>query len=327
MACVSDVRATVTTMYGLMYGGKNDMKAKQVGQYKKDLDKFYTSDRVVKIVLDELFAVLKNAGVDPAKCRFLEPCAGDGQFLSGLKGLGVTSVQSFDIEPERDEIIKSDFLKLGLPDIRDYITVGNPPFGYKGKLAASFINRCSEWGDIIAFVLPIQFRRFNIQKQVCDDLKLIFSSSNLDRDSFIFDGKKYHVNSLFQIWVNRINPAFSSLPDLRLLKPLPNRHMDFKTFTHNNTKESLKYFNKFEYKWDFAVVRQGYYDYEHRITDPNELIKNRQYLFVKYVNDISRLVFDHIDFMKLSRTNTSTPGFSNTDLVREYIEIKERIRP
>lgn len=291
----------------------------------KDLDKFYTSDRVVKILLDELFTVLKNAGVDPAKCRFLEPSAGDGQFLRGLKDFGASCFDAFDIEPESDQIIKSNFLELQPPAVRDYITVGNPPFGHKGKLAASFINRCAEWGDVVAFVLPVQFRRFNLQKQVSSDLKLVYSSGDLDRDSFLFGGRKYHINALFQVWVNRVNPAFADVPDLRLLKPLPNRHADFVTFTHNNTKESLKYFNKSEYEWDFAVVRQGYYDYDQRITDPNELIKNRQYLFVKYVSDISRLVFDHIDFMKISRTNTSTPGFSNTDLVSEYVRVKDQI--
>lgn len=302
----------------------NDSK-NDVLQKKKDLDKFYTGKNIVNLVIENSIKFLSKAGIDITNYKFLEPCAGNGSFLDGLKDFGITDVESFDIEPEREDIIKADFLELDLPKTNNYITIGNPPFGYKGKLAASFINRSSEWGDVVIFVLPIQFRRFNIQKQVYSNLKLVYSSSNLEKNSFLFDSKKYHVNSLYQIWVNRLNPFFTNLTDLRLLKSLPNRHKDFKTFLHNNTKETLKYFNKNEYQWDFAVVRQGYYDYNEKIIDPRLLIPNRQYLFVKYVEDISKKVFEEIDFVYLSKSNTSIPGFSNTDLVSLYIKTKEEL--
>ena len=110
-----------------------------------------------------------------------------------------------------------------------------------------------------------------------------------------------------------------------MYKPVPNKHPDFLLYIHNNTTETLKYFDKKKYEWDFAVCRQGFYDYSRRITNPSELKSNVQYLFVKYVNPISKDVFKKIDFEKLSKTNTSILGYSNTDVVAEYIRIKKEM--
>ena len=47
-----------------------------------------------------------------------------------------------------------------------------------------------------------------------------------------------------------------------------------------------------------------------------------EYLFVKFESEISKEIFNKIDFTKLSKVNTSVPGFSNTDLVAEYTKVK-----
>ncbi len=70
-----------------------------------------------------------------------------------------------------------------------------------------------------------------------------------------------------------------NLKDERIIAPPKIRHNDFITYIHNNTPHTLKYFNKEKYQWDFAVVRQGFYDYNEKITNANLLIKNRQYFF------------------------------------------------
>ena len=88
-------------------------------------------------------------------------------------------------------------------------------------------------------------------------------------------------------------------------------------------KEILKYFDKKKYEWDFAIHRQGFYDYSKKIFNPEELIKNRQYLFVKYVNPISKEIFKILDFEKLSNLNTVIKGYSNSNVVAEYEKIKK----
>ncbi|QBF34609.1 hypothetical protein EG856_01570 [Mycoplasmopsis phocirhinis] len=87
-------------------------------------------------------------------------------------------------------------------------------------------------------------------------------------------------------------------------------------------KPGKKYFDKDKYQWDFAVVRQGYYNYDEKISNPELLISNRQYIFIKYIENCSKEILNKINFTKLSNTNTTIKGFSNTDLVAEYIRLK-----
>lgn len=305
------------------FSSKGIKKTKDSNNKSKQLDKFYTIPEVVNGVISFLLALFEKNRMDIKNFTFMEPCAGSGAFIDGLR-LMIPDAEyiAFDINPERSDIEQADFLKLPPIFSQNRITIGNPPFGYKGSLASAFINKSSEWGPIVVFVLPIQFRRFNIQKKVFNNLKLIYSSTNLPKNSFILDGKPYNVNCLFQIWVDKFSGMFQKMEDLRLLEPLPNKHEDFQLYIHNNTVETLKFFDKKEYRWDFAVSRQGFYDYNQRITNPDDLKPHVQYLFVKYINPISKLVFDKMDFDKLSHANTSILGFSNTDVVAEYIKIK-----
>lgn len=50
---------------------------------------------------------------------------------------------------------------------------------------------------------------------------------------------------------------------------------------YNNTPEARKYFDKKKYKWDFAVVRQGFYDYKSIIVKETELNPKVQYIFFR----------------------------------------------
>ncbi|WP_051622805.1 SAM-dependent methyltransferase [Mycoplasmopsis primatum] len=302
-------------------------KIKDSNNYNKELDKFYTAPVIVDKVINHIKELLNEHNLNINNFNFIEPSAGAGAFIDGLKkNFDNPNIVAFDIHPEGKNIIKADFLNLTPQYSNNNIIIGNPPFGYRGSLAADFINKGFEWGPIIVFILPIQFRRYNIQKKINANLKLISSTENLPKNSFILSNSPYNVNCLIQVWVNKKYSALSDEADLRLYQPLPNKHEDFKLFIHNNTAETLKYFNKDKYMWDFAVARQGYYDYNHKITDPKELIKNVQYLFVKYESIISPKIFEKIDFKKLSNVNTSVPGFSNTDLVKEYVKIKNKFK-
>ncbi len=310
----------------MTYSSKGKKRVKDSNNRTKALDKYYTSPAVVRMVLEKLIAMLEAEGLDPAEYSYLEPCAGAAAFLDGLKdALPVADYQAFDIVPEDRRIKKTDFLKLKPRYSDQRIVIGNPPFGYKGGQAAAFINRCAEWAPVIAFVLPIQFRRYNMQKQIASDLKLIYSSDNLPKDAFTLEDRPYHVNSLFQIWVGEGSPLYEAHQDLRLTEPPPKKHEDFRLFIHNNTVRTLKYFDKDHYAWDFAVTRQGFYDYSERITDPAQLKPHVQYLFVKYINPRAREVFERLDFVNLARVNTSVLGFSNTDVVAAYTRLKAEL--
>jgi hypothetical protein len=309
------------------YSSKGGKRIKDSNNYDKELDKFYTNPDVVDKVIGILKELFEKYNLNINEFNFIEPSAGSGAFVEGIKrNFDNPNIKAYDIDPEGENIEKADFLAITPIYSNKNIIIGNPPFGYKGSLAADFINKSSEWAPIIAFVLPIQYRRYNIQKRIYDNLKIVKSTKNLPKNSFTLSGAPYNVNCLIQIWVDKFSGYFLDEEDLRLYKPLPNKHEDFKLFIHNNTVGTLKYFNKDEYKWDFAVARQGYYDYNNKITNPEELQEHVQYLFVKYESEISKKIFEKIDFEKLSKVNTSIPGFSNTDLVKEYVKVKNELK-
>ncbi len=161
-------------------------------------------------------------------------------------------------------------------------------------------------------ILPNIFNRYSVQKNIHKSAKLILSKY-LQENSFISNDKEYKVKCVFQIWTTE--PSFINK---RILVPPEIRHEDFQTWIHNNTKATLKYFDKEKYGWDFAVHRQGFYNFSEKIMDPNQLIINRQYFFVKAKNKKVMKIINKINFDKLSKTNTQVPGFSTSDFLKEY---------
>ncbi len=288
---------------------------------KSELDQFYTSPQVVKNFLD----IIKQYNFITDKTIFIEPSAGDGKFLDELQRRYKNKILAFDIQKNHKLVKEQDFLTTDIKYSKNNLTIGNPPFGKKAKLAIEFINHSSQTSDIICFVLPIQFRRWNVQKQINPNLKLIYSSEDLPKNSFLVNNKPADVNCCLQIWISKNIDKENKYQDLRISEPPANTHEDFKLFIYNNTLTARKYFDKEKYQWDFAVVRQGFYDYNEKITNPEHLNPKRQYLFVKYINPCAKQIFNQIDFAKLSNTNTTVKGFSNTDLVAEYIKIKNKL--
>lgn len=281
-----------------------------------DLDQYYTKSNVSEKCIKTLKSFFNNEFWENK--TFLEPSAGTGSFLNALhKNFNNVSVEAFDIDPKAQDIVKKDFLTLEI-DKKHLITIGNPPFGKRSATAIKFFNHAAKVSDIIAFIVPIQFEKYNVQKKLNSDFKLIYSKI-LDDNSFIHKDKDYNVRCCFQIWT-RLN---TNNPDLRIYTPPRTTHAKFEMFLYNNTPETLKYFDKSIYKWNFAVPRQGYYDYSLRIDDEKALQKNVQYIFFK---SDDKEVLDNlrrIDFEKLSQKNTTIPGFGKADIVSYYEEVFE----
>lgn len=279
------------------------------------LDQFYTNPKITDYlvhVIHKLF-ILKDY-------TFIEPSAGTGNFIDSLYKIGVdveNYVKAYDLEPKSNsQIIKADFLNINFSkdNFEKTITIGNPPFGKRGVLALKFLNKSLEHSSIVGMILPMTFNRYSMQKQINKNCQLIHSEE-LETNSFLVNDREYNIRTIFQIWINQNVKVFRS--DIRLKEPLKNKISSLETFIHNNTKQTLKYFNKEKYQWDFAIPRQGYYDYSKKITDEKELKKNVQYLFIKCNNPYLNKYLEKIDFVKLSKKNTLTLGFSNTDLIKE----------
>ncbi len=215
---------------------------------------------------------------------------------------------------------KKDYLLELIEFDKKRIIIGNPPFGHRGKLALDFLNKSLSEAPIVAFILPNLFKRYSIQKHIDKRAKLVLNA-DLEKNAFIFNERPYDVKCVFQIYMHK-NIALN-LKDERIIAPPKIRHNDFITYIHNNTPHTLKYFNKEKYQWDFAVVRQGFYDYNEKITNANLLIKNRQYFFIKAHSKEALRIIHKIDFNKLAHKNTQVLGFSTYDFVEEYCKLKE----
>lgn len=293
-----------------------------------NLDKFYTNPKICKELTKEFLSMFYSIRENLNDYTFVEPSAGSGNFIDAFQYYNVKNekILAFDLEPKNNtKILKEDFLKIDLKkyklDKTKTIIIGNPPFGNKGKLALEFLNKCLKFSNVVMFILPKTFKRYSLQSKVDNNSKLIYERE-LEDNSFLVDDRQYDVSCVVQIWVNKNVKKWSNLVDRRLKNKTQNLFADdLKLFIHNNTKETLKYFNKEKYGWDFAVCRQGYYDYNNKITNPKELRKNRQYLFVKCANWLKTFV-DKIDFEKLSNLNNTTiKGFSNSDFYNELYQI------
>lgn len=152
-------------------------------------DKFYTKQEVADKCVERLLSLVN---IDDR--IFLEPTAGNGIFLNSLKG---KQFEAYDILPEDDRIIKKDIFDFQ-PTNHNYITVGNPPFGKRSRLAIDIFNTVSNYLDVVAFILPVSFMKYGVQKLLNPNFKLI--DYFLPPYSFTDRDKEYDVNCVFQIW-------------------------------------------------------------------------------------------------------------------------------
>jgi len=297
------------------------MKKFNLTKLEKKLDQFYTKPEIAQKCFNFAKTVLQNIN----RFQFIEPSAGTGSFFNLLpnKYLQYNKKKyktrlGFDIDPKTVRIEKKNFLtdnldiNMLLPKAK-VVIIGNPPFGNRSKLAISFFNRATKYGDTIAFIVPLQFRKWSVQSKLNKEFKLI-KEMLLDKNSFTFNNKSYGVRCIFQIWT-RLNTQYKNI---RILTKPQTKHKDFEMWQYNNTPETFKYF---DYIWDFAVVRQGYYDYTKLITCKTKLNPKKQWIFFKAKNNVVLQRLKILDFVQLSKNNTVVPGFGKADVVKEYTKL------
>ncbi len=166
----------------------------------KDLDQFYTR-RPLAAYLYTVFCRF----IDPTHFLLLEPGAGKGAFLSVMPedSLG------FDPDPRYPGVLSADFLALPLaarvPQDTRVAVLGNPPFGRNASLAVRFFKHAACRADVIAFIVPLSFRKATIQNRLDRRFRLIHEET-LPRDAFVFRDQPYNVPAAFQIWQRQDEP-------------------------------------------------------------------------------------------------------------------------
>jgi len=116
------------------------------------LDQYFTKKELAESLFTKTQHIISQYEKKLNNYIWLEPSVGEGCFFDLLpenQRIGV------DIEPLRNDIVQSDYLKYKLPDEK-LIVIGNPPFGHRGVMALNFINH-SQKAEYVCFILPMFF--------------------------------------------------------------------------------------------------------------------------------------------------------------------------
>lgn len=166
---------------------------------EREKDQFYTPNKTSKYCIDKTFNILKSLSININDFYFIEPAAGDGSFSKLLPNNKTIAI---DIEPKYEGVIEKNFLKWKPSDYsKKYITIGNPPFGFRGNLALRFINHAGNFSDFVCFILPQLFNsngKGSCKKRV-KNLSLIHNEI-ISPNFYYPSGKDVKVNVVFQIW-------------------------------------------------------------------------------------------------------------------------------
>jgi predicted RNA methylase len=175
------------------------MTTKQIKGLKRNtIDKYYTKEIIVELCLHYIKQYIQINDND----LIIEPSAGNGAFISGIKLL-TNNYKFYDLEPENDEIIKQDYL-LFRNDNNDNNNkkihiIGNPPFGRQSSLVIKFIKKSCEFCNSISFILPKSFKKDSLKNRFPLNYHLIFEI-DLPEKSFLVNNVEYDVPCIFQIW-------------------------------------------------------------------------------------------------------------------------------
>lgn len=156
-------------------------------------DEFYTNDvlatHLVHITVNEI----------PDIGMFIEPSAGDGAFVKPILNLGYSLV-AYDINPKHPFIIKADFMEQSFEKFEfKTVSIGNPPFGFASNNAIKFFNKCAEFSDYVAFIVPRTFRKISVHNKLNKHFHLL-KEYPVPKNAFLLDGKPHDVPCVFQIW-------------------------------------------------------------------------------------------------------------------------------
>lgn len=262
----------------------------------KSLDKFYTSDVAARTFIDYIQKYVNLSDYD----NIIEPSAGAGALLKHLppRTIGV------DLMPEDNGemgIIQSDFFDYEYPTTGSTITIGNPPFGSRSKLAIDFFKHAAKSSSVIAFIIPVTWEKYSIHKQLTPDWALV-GTERLPEASFELDGKPYKVRCCMQVWVKQ------GVDNLRKNEKESGTHPDFIISSRYNPDA------------EFVIrgVRPKISDevgIYHRISD------NTRYYSIQPLVPGVREVFDRVDWTKHWQGATM-PLVTIPDCVEIYKEYK-----
>jgi len=191
---------------------------KYTGFERLNIELFYTRTDIAEFCYNK-FKEVMGQKLNYDTDLVIEPSAGTGEF-SDLIMNDFDNVESYDIHPKRDYMVKQDFTLLDFDNINNKLEnneitgihyIGNPPFGRQSNLLKIFIKICCLNAKSISFILPKSFKKHSMYKTFQENFHCVYTY-DLDETSFYLpDGTAHNVPTIFQIWewkpIIRTSPA------------------------------------------------------------------------------------------------------------------------
>ena len=168
-------------------------------------DQFYTPEILSTFCLNLYSKVVTVSKSDDI---IIEPAAGSGAFIPGIKALCNNTVL-IDVDPKHSSVDEADFLKfnIDLSKFKKVHVLGNPPF----SLIKKFIEKASGIADTIGFILPLSFRKDSRKKLFPLNYHCIHETILLN-NKFIFQGILKKIPTVFQVWEKQVTKRIISPP-------------------------------------------------------------------------------------------------------------------
>jgi len=282
--------------------------------YRKH-DQFYTSKKVSIYCYNKLLEITNNLEINIEDYTFIEPSAGCGNFYSILPKNKI----GIDIEPKGDlanELIKMNYLDYEPTDKnKNYIIIGNPPFGLRGNLALRFINHSYDFADVVAFILPPLFDSLGkgVPMKRVRGYRLAYTEK-LPINSYEYpDGKPVDVVTIFQI-LTKINVDKIKIKQQQTCKKIIRVYSLSDGGTPSSTRNKKMINNCDIYLPSTCFSGMKTYN------NFNELPNQRGYgiVFYKYKEKLIKL-FSEIDWNNVAFKATNSSLNLRTDLIENEL--------
>lgn len=264
-----------------------------------NLDQFFTPKHKAKKYIDKTNELYPFKGYD----SILEPSAGAGAFFNQLP---LESRIGLDLVPLHSDILPGDFFNYLFPDGKTLV-IGNPPYGSRGSLATRFFNKCADYADVIAFVLPRGFVRPVMQNTLDRRFHLVYEDRLEDFE--LPDGTMHKVKSVFQIWEKR--------PILRNTYRSPKIHSDFELKHLHMSWTTLDEIRATQLEYPICVGQNSM-----KVKHSTEVSKGSIW-FIKPKDGNVEKKFWEIDFRESLQDFTAAPSITKGEIITKYKEYEK----
>ncbi len=161
-------------------------------------EQYYTPRELAQALVSKVEQLVS----DFSSRTVLEPAGGTGAFVEAAKAFGARRVLSVDIEPKHSDVSKANYLEAAL-ELKDAITISNPPFGRNNSLSIPFFNRAANHSEYIAFIVPRSWRKWSVINRLDRRFHLIHDedlSIDYVDDTNALISHKNNLKTCFQIW-------------------------------------------------------------------------------------------------------------------------------